>query len=257
MKAVKRFRSLRQKPIVLQLNNPLSFCRNMNYSSIRQYQRRSLFSSRSVINPMIMSIKFNENTNHLYYGIYRRFAKKPSKKKSSSSSAPKPSTEPQGDPSADPNVVHTPQQESQLSTFVVIKEKTQETLSVVYIVGILLCCLPYTIYLVFRSMFSSSGADKIRNETFDLIQEDSRILRILGNDIIAKQVRQNVIFTDDAGQERLQLIYEIQGSKGNGRVDVEMLKEDKDWRMQYCIVSTQYSVIPIVDNRSLMDRPLM
>merc|ERR1712154_467205 len=112
----------------------------------------------------------------------------------------------------------------------------------------------YTIYLVFKSLFSSSGADKVRNDTFDLIKEDSRIMRILGSDIIAKQVTQNVQFVDDHNNERLQIIYEVQGGKGSGRVDVEMLKDGKEWRMQYVIVSTQYTVIPIVDNRSLFDR---
>lgn len=118
-------------------------------------------------------------------------------------------------------------------------------------------CLPYTIYLVFKSLFSSSGSDRIRNETFDLIKEDSRILRILGHDMIAKQATQTATYFDDLGQERLQMIYQIQGSKGNARVDVEMLKKDKEWIMQYCIVTTQYSVISIVDNRSLFDRPVM
>ena len=198
------------------------------------------------------------NGNNLYYGIYRRFSRKPGKKKKSPLSTPKASDPPEGDINAKPDIQHIPKSESgELSTFVVIKEKTQETFSVIYIFGILFCCLPYTIWLVFKSLFSSSGSDKIRNETFDLIKEDSRILRILGNDIIAKQVTQNVTFFDNSGQERLQMIYQIQGSKGNARVDVEMLKQDKEWKMQYCIVTTQYSVVSIVDNRSLFDRPIM
>ena len=229
------------------------------------HNHHSLFS-RTFIQPRYASYGLQRNwnvndngVNNLFYGVYRRFSdKKPSKKKksssSSSSSASKSENEPQGDADAEAKIQHIPRSGGELSTFVVIKEKTQETFSVIYIVGILLVCLPYTIYLVFSSLFSSSGSDKIRNETFDLIREDSRILRILGNDIIAKQATQNVSFVDGDGNERLQIIYQIQGGKGEGRVDVEMLKEGKEYRMQYCIVTTQYSMISIVDNRSLFDR---
>ena len=199
----------------------------------------------------------NNNNNPLYYGIYRRFSstKKPSsgKKKKSSSTASNVNNEPEGDPNAEAKVQHIGKSGGELSTFVVIKEKTQEAFSIIYIIGIMICCLPYTIYLVIRELFFSSGPEKIKNETFDLIREDSRVTRILGNDIIAKQVKSNAKFIDGSGQERLQIIYEIQGGKGDARVDVEMLNKDKEWIMQYCIVSTQYSVIPIVDNRSLFD----
>lgn len=199
-------------------------------------------------------------SHHLYYGVYRRwFSEQPppdkkskKTKKKSPLVPPKATDPPEGDRDAKPDLQHIPGASSgELSTFVVIKEKTQETVSVIYIVGILFCCLPYTIYLVFKSLFSSSGSDKIRNETFDLIKEDSRILRILGNDVIAKQVAQNVAFVDDHGHERLQIIYEIVGRKGEGKVHVEMLREGKEWRMQYCIVATQFSEITIVDNRLL------
>jgi len=109
------------------------------------------------------------------------------------------------------------------------------------------------IYCIREDFFVKSISRKklILIVKFDLIREDSRILRILGNDVIAKQVAQNVSFIDNQGQERMQIIYEIQGRKGEGKVHVEMLKEDKEWRMQYCIVATQFSEITIVDNRLL------
>eukprot|EP00485_Elphidium_margaritaceum_P000872 CAMPEP_0202690762 /NCGR_PEP_ID=MMETSP1385-20130828/5656_1 /ASSEMBLY_ACC=CAM_ASM_000861 /TAXON_ID=933848 /ORGANISM="Elphidium margaritaceum" /LENGTH=204 /DNA_ID=CAMNT_0049346055 /DNA_START=252 /DNA_END=865 /DNA_ORIENTATION=- len=188
--------------------------------------------------------------------------KKKSKKKSTSTSesdaTQTPPPPPSGDEHAEARIQHVEKPKGgALSTIVIIKEKTEETFSLLYIVGVMFVCVPYTFYLVFKSLFSSSGSDKIRNETFDLIKEDSRMLHMLGSDMIAKQVQQNVTFTDDSGHQRLQIIYEIQGGKGNARVDVEMLQEGKEWRMQYCIVSTQYSVIPIVDNRSLLDRPVL
>ena len=75
-------------------------------------------------------------------------------------------------------------------------------------------------------------------------------MRLIGNDIFAKQVGHHADFTDNDGCERSQIIYQIQGSKGEARVDVEMLKHDKQWRMEYCIVSTNYGEIRVVDNRA-------
>ena len=78
-------------------------------------------------------------------------------------------------------------------------------------------------------------------------------MRILGNDVRAKGVAHHASFFDEDGRERKQVIYEITGSKGDARVDVEVLK-DKDWQMQYCIVTTQFANISIVDNRPIQFR---
>ena len=272
MKTLKRWPLLKQSNY-LSIRTQLPRIRHVTYHNRGYIYKHSSFPAPFLSPYSSINSNWNSKCHHneLFYGVYRSFAKKPSssssgkkpsKKKKSSDESPESEqtvhahNEPAGDANAKPDIQHIPQS-GELSTFVVIKEKTQEGLSIIYIVGILMVCLPYTIYLVFKSLFSSSGSDKIRNETFDLIKEDSRILRILGSDIIAKQVNQNVSFLDDSGQERMQIIYQIQGGKGIAKVHVEMLKEEKDWRIQYCIVQTQYSDIPIVDNRSLFDRPAL
>jgi hypothetical protein len=115
-------------------------------------------------------------------------------------------------------------------------------------------CFPYTIYLVLKSLFSDTGQDRLKNESFELVKDDPRVLRALGGDLYSKSVAHFAQFTDDHGDERCQVIYELVGSKGEGRVDVEHRQENGAWRMQYVIVTTPFTTIRIVDNRPLMER---
>lgn len=61
--------------------------------------------------------------------------------------------------------MRTTQKQDAVSTFVKLKEKTEEGVSLIYIFGILFCALPYCFYLVF----------KIRNNSFDILKDDPRV----------------------------------------------------------------------------------
>ena len=79
-------------------------------------------------------------------------------------------------------------------------------------------------------------------------------MRVVGSDAYATKIAHNSTFTDGDGNERLQVIYGLQGTKGEARVDVEMIKNNKEWEYQYIIVSTKFATIPVVDNRPLYAR---
>ncbi|ETO25679.1 hypothetical protein RFI_11460 [Reticulomyxa filosa] len=146
-------------------------------------------------------------------------------------------------------IVSTSKPNTALSTFVVVKEKTEEVISFAFIFGMASVAF-VTFGMLLKSLFSSGGGERIQRETFSLVQEDPRVIRAIGSDIFAQQVMHNVNFKDNDGHERSQVVYNIRGKKGEARVDVEMLNDDGKWEMQYCIVTTPFSVIPIVDNRA-------
>merc|ERR550539_370169 len=138
---------------------------------------------------------------------------------------------------------------SALSTFVVIKERTEEGLSILYVIGTLCLVLPGAIYLVGKSLFTTSGADNVRSKSFELIQEHSQCRHMLGEDMFARQTSHSVEYKDDDDHDRVTVIYEIKGNKTDARVDAEMKYVDGDWEWEFVILTTPYGTIYVIDNR--------
>lgn len=142
-------------------------------------------------------------------------------------------------------------QSTAISTFVVIKEKTEEGLAFIYVLGVLFAVLPGAIFIVLKSLFSGSGSDNVRSKSFELIQEHSQCRYIMGEDMFARQTSHSQEYKDDKGVERVTVIYEIKGNKTDARVDAEMKKIDGEWEWEFVIVSAPYGTIYVVDNRQL------
>merc|ERR1719445_1207203 len=136
-----------------------------------------------------------------------------------------------------------------VSTFVVIKEKTEEGLSFIYVLGVLFVVLPGAIYVVLKSLFSTSGADNVRNKSYQMIQEHAQCRYILGEDMFAQQTSHSQEYTDDQGVKSMTVIYTVKGNKTDARVDAEMKFVDGEWDWEFVIVSAPYGVIYVVDNR--------
>merc|ERR1719273_905284 len=142
------------------------------------------------------------------------------------------------------------QQNTAISTFVVIKEKTEEGLSFIYVMGVLFCVLPGAIFMVGKSLLSESGSDNVRSKSYDLILEDAQCRHILGEDMFARQTSHHSEYTDDAGVQHVTVIYELKGNKTDARVDAEMKLVDNEWEWEFVIVTAPYGTIYVVDNRS-------
>merc|ERR1719433_1935269 len=138
---------------------------------------------------------------------------------------------------------------SAVSTFVYVKEKTEEGLSFVYVMGVLFVILPGAIFMVLKSLFSESGADNVRSKSYEMIQEHAQCRYILGEDMFARQTSHSSEYTDDEGNKRMTVIYEVKGNKTDARVDAEMKLVDKEWEWEFVIVSAPYGTIYVVDNR--------
>eukprot|EP01084_Bolivina_argentea_P266242 451523_1 len=129
-----------------------------------------------------------------------------------------------------------------------VTEKVATCFSSLFIFGILCVVLPSSLYLVFKSFYSPSGIYKIRNKTFDLIQNDAELSFVLGDNIIAKQSKYSIhhnTFFDHDNLKRCQIIYHISGDKNSANVHVEMKqnKENTKWTLQYCVVDVTTSSV--------------
>jgi len=138
---------------------------------------------------------------------------------------------------------------SAVSTFVYVKEKTEEGLSFVYVMGMLCVIFPGCVYVVLKSLFSTSGADNVRNTSYQMIQEHAQCRYILGEDMFAQQTSHSQEYTDDQGNKKMTVIYQVKGNKTDARVDAEMKLVDNEWEWEFVIVSAPYGVIYVVDNR--------
>ena len=87
-----------------------------------------------------------------------------------------------------------------------IKEKTEEGLSFIYVLGVLFVVLPGAIYVVLKSLFSESGADNVRNKSYEMIQEHAQCRYILGEDMFAQQTSHSQEYTDDQNVKRMTVI---------------------------------------------------
>ncbi|ETO21343.1 hypothetical protein RFI_15861, partial [Reticulomyxa filosa] len=162
-----------------------------------------------------------------------------------------------------------------LSRFVVVKEKTEETVSFLYILGMTFLGV-YVFYLISTSLLSSGGEQRIQTQTFNLVKSDDRVnfsspspfhLHFLyviyiyiyiyvytymhvyiEKGILKEKLSFSATFRDEVG-EHVQVVYYVHGSKGEARIDVDMVKTNKEWEIFYCIVNAPFSVITIVDNR--------
>merc|ERR1719419_631592 len=84
-----------------------------------------------------------------------------------------------------------------VSTFVKIKETTEEGISAIYVCGMLFLVLPGCFWMVIQALFSGGGEEKLRNDSFDKIRENIEVKRALGDDLFSNPIQYHTNFTDD------------------------------------------------------------